>query len=45
MVVDEDAAPEFPPHQPRPVEREDQEAVGSEDGGQPDLEEPDVEHA
>ncbi len=45
MVVDEDAAPGVPPHQPRPVEREDQETVGSVDGGQPDLEEPDVEHA
>ncbi len=45
MVEDEDAAPGVPTHQPRPVEREDQEAVSSEDGGQPDIEEPDVEHA
>ncbi len=44
-MVDEDAAPGVPPQKPRPVERQDQEAVGSEDGGQPDLEEPDVEHA
>jgi hypothetical protein len=42
---DEDAAAGVPPHQPRPVEVGDQEAVGSEDGWQPDLEVPDGEHA
>ncbi len=44
-MVDEDAAAGVPPHQPRPIEGEAQEAVGSGDGGQQDLEEPDVEHA
>jgi hypothetical protein len=45
VVVDEDAAAVVSPHRPRPVEGGDQEAVGSEDGGQPYLEEPDGEHA
>ncbi len=45
MGVDEDEAAGVSPHQPRPVEGGDQEAVGSQDGGQPDLEEPDREHA
>ncbi len=40
MGVDEDAAEGVPPHQPGPVEGGDQEAVGSEDGGQPNLEDP-----
>jgi hypothetical protein len=44
VVVDEDAAVGVPPHQPRPVEVGDQEAVGSEDGWQPDLEDPDGEY-
>ncbi len=46
MGVDEDAAAGVPPHhQPGSVEGGDQEAVGSEDGGQPDLKEPGGEHA
>ncbi len=43
--MDEDAAAGVPDHQPRPIEGVDQEAVGSEDGGQQDLKGPDVEHA
>ncbi len=45
MGVDKVSAAGVPPHQPGPVEGGDQEAVGSEDGGQPDLEEPGREHA
>jgi hypothetical protein len=44
-MVDEDAAAGVSPHQPRPVEGRDQKAVSSENGGQPDFEEPDGEHA
>ncbi len=43
--MDEDAAAGVPPHKPGPVEGGGQEAMGSEDGGQPDLEEPGREHA
>jgi hypothetical protein len=45
VVVNEDTAAVVSPQQPRPLEGGDQEAGGSEDGGQLDLEEPEGEHA